>query len=129
VYLCFIGIANLVGVGLLLGALSERFADRLLRRWTQIIAESEPYRHSSHSRLWLWWAAVGTGFYGAINCIAATWPVQYARIIAWGNVYAYGAFELLAIAATRSPRYGKGIRVAHVLWIGQAGWGVWVAMS
>lgn len=42
---------------------------------------------------------------------------------------AYFAFEALAIAGSRSGRYGRGMPVAHALWIGQGGWGVAVALG
>jgi len=128
VYLAWIGCANALGVGLLLGALHEGFADGLLRRWTHLIPDETPYQHSAYGRVWLWWAIIGTVFLAAINGIALGWPPAYARVIAWGNVYCYGAFEALAIAASTSPRWGKGMRVAHVLWIGQTGWGLWVLL-
>lgn len=128
VYLIWIGSANALGVAMLLAALNESFADGLLRRWTKMIPDESPYTHSAYGRVWLWWAIIGTGFFAALNFIALGWPVPYARVIAWGNVYCYGCFELLAIAASFSPRWGKGIRVAHVLWIGQTGWGVWALL-
>ncbi len=127
-YLAWIGCANALGVGLLVGALHEGFADGLLRRWTRMIPPDEPYRHSPYGRVWLWWAIIGTGFFAALNFVALGWPPAYARVIAWGNVYCYGSFELLAIAASLSPRWGAGVRVAHVLWIGQTGWGVWALL-
>ena len=127
-YLWWIGSVNGLGFFLLLGAMSDHFADGLLRRWTKILPDDQPYRHSDYSRVWLWWAVIGTGFYAGINIIATDWPAEYARVIVWGNVYAYGFFELLAIAATRSPRYGRGIWVTHVLWIAQGGWGVVAAL-
>ena len=67
-----------------------------------------------------------TGFFGFINLIALRWPPEYQRWIVGGNVYAYGAFELLAIAVTlsRSKRYGRGTLISHFLWIAQGGWGV-----
>ena len=123
-YLIFIGTMNVLGAGLLLGALSEPFADGLLRRWTAIIPPETPFRYGPYGRIWLWWATIGTGFFGVINLVAAGWPVEFARAIVYGNIYAYGSFELLAVAASWSGRYGKGINVSHALWIGQAGWGV-----
>lgn len=128
-YLTFIGAMNLLGALLLLGALSESFADGLLRRWTYILPPDVPFTHSPYGRLWLWWAIIGTGFFGALNVIAAGWPAEFARVIVYGDIYAYFAFEALAIAGTFSPRYGKGVLVAHFLWIGQGGWGVFVALS
>lgn len=128
-YLTFIGAMNLLGVFLLLGAMSERFADRLLRRWTAILPADTPYTHSPYGRIWLWWAAIGTGFFAALNLVAAAWPPEYARMIVYGDIYAYFAFEALAIAASLSGRYGRGMAVSHVLWLGQGGWGVAVALG
>ena len=119
---------NVLGTLLLLGALSERFADALLRRWTIIIPRDQPYRHSTFGRVWLWWAIIGTGFFGAINLLAVDWPREYARYIVYGDIYCYGMFELLAIAGTLSRRYGPGLDFAHLLWLGQGGWGVYVAL-
>jgi hypothetical protein len=128
-YLWWIGLVNGMGFFLLLGAMSDHFADGLLRRWTKIIPDDEPYVHSKYSRVWLWWAVIGAGFYAGINLIATGWPAEYARVIVWGNVYAYGFFEVLAIFATISRRWGKGIWTTHFLWIGQGGWGVWAALT
>ena len=119
-----------LGFFLLLGAMSDNFADGLLRRWSKIIPDDKPYRHSEYSRVWLWWAVIGAGFYAGLNFVALDWPWEYARWIVLGNVYAYGFFELLAIGATLNrKRWGVGIYVTHFLWIGQAGWGVLVALS
>ena len=126
-YLYFIGTANALGTLLLLGALSEGFADGLLRRWTQILPADAPYEHSAYGRLWLWWAIIGTGFFAAINMVAASWPPSCARVVVFGNIYCYLSFEALAIAGSLSPRFGPGVHVAHVLWLGQAGWGAYVA--
>ncbi len=128
-YLTFIGTMNVIGTCLLLGALNERFSDALLRRWTWIIPQDREFRHSDYSRVWLWWAIIGTAVFSGWNIIAANWPAEQARIIVWGDVVAYGSFEALAIAGSLSRNYGPGIHVAHVLWIGQAGWGVFAALS
>ncbi len=114
---------NLLGMGLLAACLNEGVADRILRQWCVILPRDTPYRHSEYGHLWLWWAIIGAGFFGAINIAAATWPPEIASVVVWGDVYAYGAFELLAIAGSLSPRYGPGVHVCHVLWLGQAGWG------
>ncbi len=128
-YLYFIGAMNVLGVFVLLGALSDDFSDGLLRRWTQIVPKDRPFAHSADSRIWLWWAIIGTGFFGPINLVAAGWPEAYARFVVYGDVYAYGAFELLAIAASISRRYGPGIPICHVLWLVQGGWGAYVAFA
>ncbi len=122
------GSVNLLGTLMLLAALSENVADGLLRRWTQIIKPDVPFRDGAYGRIWLWWAIIGTGFFGAINLIATRWPLEYARWIAFGDVYAYGSFELLAIAASISRRYGRGITVSHFLWIAQTGWGIFTVV-
>lgn len=125
VYLTFIGVMNLLGALCLLGALHEGFADLLLRRLCWIIPQARPYQHSDYGRLWLWWAIIGTFVFGGWNLCAASWPERFARVIVAGDVLAYGSFELLAIAGSLSSRFGPGVHVAHVLWLGQAGWGVW----
>lgn len=124
-FLTFIGVANLVGALLLLGALRDDFADLLLRRLTWILPADTPFRHSAYGRIWLWWAIIGTAVFGAWNVLAPSWPPEVQRAIAWGDVLAYGSFELLAIAGSLSPRFGPGVHVCHALWIGQAGWGLW----
>jgi hypothetical protein len=129
IYMSFVGAMNVMGALLLLGALSETFADGLLRRWTYIIPPDEPYVHSRYGRLWLWWAAIGTGFFGVLNLVAAHWPEAYARVVLYGDIYAYLSFEALAIAGSLSGRYGRGMAVAHCLWLGQGGWGVAVALG
>lgn len=118
------GSVNLFGVLLLAGALNEKFADSLLRRWTMIIKPEEPFRYAPYGRVWLYWAIIGAGFFGGINLVATQWPPEYARWIVYGDVYAYGSFELLAVAASISGKYGKGIVTSHFLWIGQTAWGV-----
>jgi hypothetical protein len=127
-YLWWVGLANGAGFFLLLGAMSDNFADGLLRRWTKIIPDDTAFVHSKYSRIWLWWAVIGTGFFAGINIIATGWPHEYARVIVWGNVYAYGFFEVLAIAASLSKKYGAGMWLTHILWIGQSGWGVVVSI-
>lgn len=129
-YLWWIGTVNGLGFFLLLGAMNDDFSDGLLRRWSKIIPDDKPFVHSEYSRVWLWWAVIGAGFYAGINIIATGWPAEYARVIVWGNVYAYGFFEVLAIAATFSKKkWGSGIWLTHFLWIGQAGWGVYAALA
>ena len=129
-YLYFIGTMNALGALLLLGALNERFADGLVRRWTYMIPAEARYEHSAYGRIWLWWAIIGTAFFGALNLIAASWPWEFARVVVYGDIFCYAAFELLAIAGSFSPRYGPGLKVvAHFLWIGQGGWGVFVALT
>ena len=128
-YLLWIGCANALGFVLLIGAMSDSFADGLLRRWTKIIPDDTPFQHSAYSRIWLWWAVIGTGFYAGLNIVALDWPWAYARWVVYGNIYAYAFFEVLAIAATANrKRWGVGIYVTHVLWIAQAGWGVMTAL-
>ena len=127
-YLTFIGSVNLLGALLLLGAQNERFADNLLRRWTRMINSDEPCRNTPYLQAWLWWATIGTGFFGAINLVARGWPAEYARTIVMGNVYCYGSFEVLAIAMMFSPKWGEGKYLNHLLWIGQGGWGVAVLL-
>lgn len=124
-YLCFIGVMNALGVLALLGCLREDVADRLLRRWCWIVPQDHPYTHSPYGRLWLWWAILGTAAFSAWNLAATTWPPELARQIILGDVCVYLGFEALAIAGSRSPRFGPGVHVAHVLWLGQAGWGIW----
>lgn len=128
-YLCFIGAMNVMGSILLLGALSDWFADGLLRRWTQIIPPDVPYAHGPYARIWLWWAAIGTGFFGVLNVVASDWPPAFGRVVLYGDVYAYASFEALAIAGTLSRRFGPGLWVAHPLWLGQGGWGLALALS
>ena len=125
-YLLFIGTMNALGTLLLLGALNEGFADGLLRRWTYIIPRDVPYQHSEYSRLWLWWAIVGTSVFAFLNIVAASWPAEFATWIVIGDVWAYACFEALAIAGTLSTRFDQGLWVAHILWIGQGGWGAMV---
>jgi len=126
-YLLYIGGINALGVLLLVGAMSDAFADKVLRQWTAIIPSDKRFVHSEYSRIWLWWAVIGAGFFVLINFGAYGWPSAYARWVVIADVYAYFAFEALAIAATvrARHRYGVGLTViSHVLWIGQGGWGV-----
>lgn len=127
-YLYFIGTMNTIGALLLVGALSDDFSDKLLRRWTSIIRPDTRFVHSEYSRVWLWWAIIGTAFFGPLNLVAASWPPEFARTIVYGDIFCYSVFELLAIAMTFSDKYGPGKYVTHFLWIGQAGWGVIVAL-
>lgn len=129
IYLTFIGVANLLGAALLLACLREDVADLFLRRLTYIVPHDTPYVHSAYGRVWLWWAIIGTTVFGAWNVVASGWPVEVARVIVWGDVFAYGAFEALAIAGSLSARFGPGVHVCHALWLGQGGWGLWVALA
>lgn len=123
-YLLFIGAMNVFGALLMVAALKSSVSDLLLRRLTYILPADKPFVHSPYSHIWLWWAIIATAVLAGLNLVAADWPPEYARVIVIGDVAAYSAFEALAIAGTLSPRYGRGVLVAHVLWVGQAGWGL-----
>ncbi|MFN0246828.1 MAG: hypothetical protein ACKV2T_07955 [Kofleriaceae bacterium] len=123
-YLLFIGTMNAFGVVLMVAALKSSVSDWVLRRATFILPADARFEHSAYSHIWLWWAIIATAVLSALNWVAAGWPSEYARAIVMGDVAAYAAFEALAIAGSLSRRYGRGLYIAHVLWIGQAGWGV-----
>lgn len=123
-FLLFIGTMNALGTLLMIASLESRVSDFVLRRATYLLPADKPFEHSAYSHLWLWWAIIATGVLSALNLVAAGWPPEYARTIVMGDVAAYAAFEALAIAGSFSPRYGGGVYVAHVLWLGQAGWGL-----
>jgi hypothetical protein len=127
-FLLFIGAMNALGALLMVGALESRVSDFILRRATYLLPASTPFEHSAYSHLWLWWAIVATAVLAALNFVAAGWPAEYARAIVMGDVAAYLAFEALAIAGTFSSRYGPGVYVAHVLWLSQAGWGIYTLL-
>jgi hypothetical protein len=126
IYLTCIGVLNLVVAAVLLGAVNEWFADGILRRWTRMIPRDTPYTHGPHGRLWIWWAIIGSSFFASINLLASNWPPEAAEFIVIADVAWYSAFEFLAICGSLSGRFGSGMYVAHVLWVGQGGWGVYV---
>ena len=128
-YLACIGILNLLVAAVLLGAVYEPFADGVLRRWTRMIPRDTPYTHGPHGRLWIWWAIIGSSFFATMNLLASSWPPELASLIVSADVFWYGAFEFLAICGSLSGRFGSGMYVAHILWIGQGGWGIYVLQS
>ena len=71
-FLSWIGLYNALGVFVLIGLQHEGFADFMLRRATQIIAEE--YTHGPFGRMWLWWATVGNAFLAAVMLLALQWP-------------------------------------------------------
>jgi hypothetical protein len=123
-FLWWIGLYNLFG-SLVLAAMHQRaFADFMLRRATEVIAE--PYEHGAFGRLWLWWAAATNAFLGAIMIRAATWPAPQQRDVAVGAIGVYAIMYVVVIVGARRPKYSpRGVAALHVLWLAQIGWGVW----
>ena len=122
-FLFWIGWYNALGVLLLVGFQHEGFADFMLRRATEVIAQE--YTHGPFGRMWLWWATAGNAFLGAVMLLALRWPPSAQYDVAMGVVALYLVMWLVLLFGARSPRYGRGVYVCHALWIGQMGWGVW----
>lgn len=70
-FLLYIGLYNILGAFLMMSMHSEKIADSLLRKFTEIIAQT--YTQGPFGRLWLWWAATTNLFLGAIMLLATRW--------------------------------------------------------
>lgn len=122
-FLTWIGFYNLLAPLLFLPMLySERFADMVLRRATEIIAE--PYAHGPYGAMWLLWVAAANAFLGAVMLLARGWPAQAQAQVTALVLAVYAVMWLGLIVGARGPRWGRGVWVTHGLWIAQLAWGV-----
>jgi hypothetical protein len=122
-FLLWIGAYNVLGSLVLMAMHSERVAELVLRRGTEIVPG--PYRHEGFARMWLWWAAGTNLFLGVVMVRALAWPLAVQREVTLLAVGVYALLWLVAVAGLRRPRYGRGIYALHPLWLGQIGWGLW----
>lgn len=123
-FLFWIGLYNLSAPFVFLPMLfSESFADLVLRRATEIIAE--PYAHGPYGRMWLLWVTTVNVGIGAIMMLATQWSLGAQREIIWTVLGIYFAMWLAMLIGARGPRWGRGVYVTHGLWIAQISWAVW----
>lgn len=123
-FLYWIGWYNLLGAAVLAAMHSEKVADFMLRRATEVVAA--PYEHGAWGRLWLWWAATVNGFLGLVMVLATRWDLQVQREVTFAAVGVYLVMWIVVIVGARGAKWGRGVPVLHVLWLGQMAWGVWV---
>ncbi len=123
-FLLWIGIYNVLGALLLMALNSEKISDTVLRKYTEII--NEPYSHGPFGQLWLWWAATSNLFLGLVMVLSTRWSDLAQKEVAILAVATYVLMYLVLIIGGRKPKYGRGIYVAHILWLFQIGWGLWV---
>lgn len=126
-YLFWIGLYNLVGALVMMAMLSERCADLLLRRATEIITTR--YTHGEYGKLWLWWASTTNAFLGGVMCCAVAWPQEAQQQVIVGSMGVYALMYGALVIGGRAPRYGRGVVVAHVLWLAQLGWGGYALLA
>jgi hypothetical protein len=126
-FLWWIGLYNVVGAPVLAAMHYERFADFMLRRGTEVVAE--PYTHGRFGRMWLWWAASTNLFLGAVMMLATRWPPGAQREVSFGVIGVYAAMYLVVIFGARGPRYGRGVYTLYALWLAQIAWGVWAVWT
>lgn len=122
-FLFWIGLYNIFGAILLMGCHFEKIGDSLLRRFTEII--QIPYEHGPFGRMWLWWAASTNFFLGGIMVLASRWENGIQREIIYLTLITYIIMYLVMIFGAKKPKYGRGIFVTHLLWLGQISWGIW----
>ena len=122
-FLLYIGIYNVAGSLLLMLFNSEKVADSILRKYTEII--SEPYLHGPFGRLWLWWAASSNLCLGMIMIIASRWNEHVQREVILIAIGTYLIMYFVMIIGGKKPKYGRGLIVTHVLWVLQISWGIW----
>lgn len=123
-FLLWIGAYNVAGALFLPALLQESFADRVLRKWLQILAE--PYSHGVYGALWIWWAAIANLFLGGIMLAATRWNLEAQTGVTIGVLALYGLGVVLMLAAAQSPRFvARGIYGTLVLWVAQIAWGAW----
>jgi len=119
-FLWIIGSYNLLGAFVMVAMQRERFADTVLRKVTQILAE--PYSHGPSGRMWLWWAAIAQVFIGGVMLLATAWPMEAKQGVTAMVLVVYISMHLVLLLGARAPKYGSGIYVTHVLWIIQEAW-------
>ena len=124
-FLLYIGLYNILGAFLMMSMHSEKIADSLLLKFTEIIAQ--PYVHGPFGRLWLWWVATTNLFLGAIMLLATRWEPWIQHEICLAVVGVYVIMYLVMIIGGSQPKYGRGIYVTYVLWFLQIAWGSYVA--
>jgi hypothetical protein len=123
-FLLWIGLYNLTAPLLFVPMLfSERFADLVLRRATEIIAE--PYTHGPFGRMWLLWVTVANTGLGALMLLARAWPTEAQRHVATVILGVYAFMWLGMLLGARGPRWGRGVYITHGLWLVQMAWCGW----
>lgn len=123
-FLTAMGWYNLAGVPFLLLCTSTAWGQRVLGPWSEIVRP--PYSLGEHGVLWVWWSASLNAFFGVVNVLAARWPASAQRAIVWLDLALYALFLVLALAASRSPRWGRGVRFCVGLF---SFWIVWAAST
>lgn len=126
-FLLYIGIYNVIGALLLVFMNSEIIADKVLRKYTEII--SIKYSHGPFSKLWLWWAASSNLFLGMIMILSTRWNEQIQKEVIMIAIGVYVIMYLVMIFGAKKPKYGRGIIVTHLLWIFQITWGSWTLLN
>lgn len=106
---------------------SEKLADSLLRKYTEII--NQPYAHGPFGRLWLWWAASANLFLGFIMILSRRWGDSAQKEVILLVTTTYIIMYLVMIFGGKKPKYGRGIIVTHALWLLQIVWGIWVILN
>jgi hypothetical protein len=122
-FLFWIGLYNLLGSFLLMAMHHEPLAAWVMRRGTEMV--SEPYEHGRFGLLWLWWAATGNCFLGAVMLLATRWPPEAQREVCICVIALYAIMYVVCVAGGRKPPWGRGVYSLHVLWPAQIAWGVW----
>ncbi len=127
-FLLWIGLYNLFGALVLMAMHDGRVANWVLSKGTEMI--SEPYEHGRFGLLWLWWAATGNAFLGAIMLLATRWPAEIQREVVIGVIGLYAVMYVVCIIGGRKrPPWGRGVHSLHVLWPAQMGWGIWALVQ
>ena len=114
---------NVTGALLLMLLNSEKIADTILRKYTEII--NDPYSHGPFGRLWLWWASTSNLFLGIVMILSSRWHETAQKEVIIVAITTYAIMYLVMIIGGRKPKYGRGIIVTHALWILQISWGIW----
>lgn len=126
-FLLYIGMYNVTGALLLMLLNSEKIADTILRKYTEII--NDPYSHGPFGRLWLWWASTSNLFLGIVMILSSRWHETAQKEVIIVAITTYAIMYLVMIIGGRKPKYGRGIIVTHALWILQISWGIWAILN
>ncbi len=105
----------------------ESIADTVLRKATEIIAVQ--YTHGLFGRLWLWWAATMNLFLGSIMLLATRWDEFVQKEICAVVAIAYSIMYLVLLFGGKKPKYGRGVFITHLLWLGQIAWALYVLLA
>jgi len=65
---------------------------------------------------------------GVVMMFASSWPAEAMRVVILAALFGYLAILVAGLLYQRDPKWGPGLYVGYLLWIGQIGWGLWAVL-